>query len=276
MEITLVHIAILLLTGIAAGFASGLLGVGGGFIMIPVQFWLLKAAGVDPTLSIRIALGTNLMVVFPTALSGAISHHKRGAVLLKEGIILGVTGLAGAYLGAITASHLPEKIMTLILGGFIIFVGIRMLTSKSLKTHERSAKDIKMCAIWGLPLGILCGVMGVAGGGVMVPLMVIALKFTIHQAVATSMLVMVFNSAGGAFSFLVNGLGIEGLPPYSTGYVNWLQWVLLAGCSIPMAIVGAKAAHRLPAERIKKLFVIAMFYIGLKMTGAFAWLNLPL
>lgn len=244
--------------------------------MIPVQFWLLKAAGVDPTLSIRIALGTNLMVVFPTALSGAISHHTKGTVLWKEGVILGVTGSTGAYLGAIIASHLPAKIMTLILGVFIIFVSIRMLTATSIKTHERTAKDIKICALWGLPLGILCGIMGVAGGGIMIPLMVIILKFTIHQAVATSMLVMVFNSAGGAVSFLINGLGLEGLPPYSTGYVNWLQWVLLAGFSIPMAAVGARAAHRLPAEGIKRLFVVVMFYIGLKMAGFFAWLNLPL
>jgi len=63
--------------------------------------------------------------------------------------------------------------------------------------------------------------------------MIFVLKFTIHQAVATSMVTMILSAAGGSFSFLVNGLGVEGLPPYSTGYLNWLQWVLLSACSIP-------------------------------------------
>ena len=62
---------VLLLTGILVGFASGLLGLGGGFLMVPVQFWLLTSLGVDPTLAIRISFGTSLAVVIPTALSSA-------------------------------------------------------------------------------------------------------------------------------------------------------------------------------------------------------------
>ena len=75
---------------------------------------------------------------------------------------------------------------------------------------------------------------------------------------------------------MINGLGVSGLPPYSTGYVNWLQWILLVGCSIPMAIVGAKVAHLLPAKQLKYIFIAVMFYMGLKMIGVFSWLNLPL
>jgi len=62
-------------------------------------------------------------------------------------------------------------------------------------------------------------------------------------------------------------LGVQGLPPYSTGYLNWLQWIILAGCSVPMAIVGARAAHRLPAKQLKYIFIGVMFYMGLKMIG---------
>ena len=70
MELMAPQIIALLLTGIAVGFASGLLGVGGCFIMVPVQYWALTSIGVDPTIAIRIAFGTNLLVVLPTALSG--------------------------------------------------------------------------------------------------------------------------------------------------------------------------------------------------------------
>ncbi|NLI33635.1 MAG: sulfite exporter TauE/SafE family protein, partial [Deltaproteobacteria bacterium] len=70
MEMQALQVIALLLTGMGVGFASGLLGVGGCFIMVPVQFWALKSIGVDPTIAIRIAFGTNLLVVLPTALSG--------------------------------------------------------------------------------------------------------------------------------------------------------------------------------------------------------------
>jgi uncharacterized membrane protein YfcA len=164
--------------------------------------------------------------------------------------------------------------MTLIFGVFVLLIGFRMLTAKPVETSEWSPEQIRKCFILGLPLGVLSGILGVAGGGVMIPLMVLVLKFTMHQAVATSMLVMVFNSAGGALSFMVNGIGVEGLPPFSTGYINWLHWLLLAGCSIPMAVVGARTAHRLPAKRVRQIFVLVMFYIGLKMAGFLDWISL--
>ena len=81
MEIGFIQIIALLITGVGVGFASGLLGVGGCFIMVPVQFWALISIGVDPTIAIRIAFGTNLAVVFPTAISGAIGHNRKKAVL---------------------------------------------------------------------------------------------------------------------------------------------------------------------------------------------------
>ncbi|MBW1714167.1 MAG: sulfite exporter TauE/SafE family protein, partial [Deltaproteobacteria bacterium] len=130
--------------------------------------------------------------------------------------------------------------------------------------------------LWGVPLGIVSGIIGIGGGVLMIPIMVFALKFKMHQAVGTSTALMIFTAIGGALSFLVNGLGVDGLPPYSTGYLNWLQWILLAGCSVPMAVVGARAAHHLPAKQLKYIFIAVMFYMGLKMVGVFTWLHLPI
>lgn len=83
-------------------------------------------------------------------------------------------------------------------------------------------------------------------------------------------------AAGGELSYWINGSGVPGLPPYSTGYLNWYQWAILAGVSIPWAVVGANTAHLLPAKQLKYLFIIVMFYMGLKMCGTFAFLKLPL
>ncbi|MGX9366930.1 sulfite exporter TauE/SafE family protein [Desulfoplanes sp. PS50] len=266
----------LLATGGGVGFASGLLGVGGCFIMVPVQFWALKAMGVDPTIAIRIAFGTNLMVVLPTALSGAIAHTRKNAVLWKAGIVLGLTGACGAFVGAWIATMLPAKVLTVAFGVSVIIGGLRMLTAKPPKVDEEPSQSMAAFVLWGIPLGIVSGLIGIGGGVLIIPIMVFCLKFKIHQAVGTSTALMIFTSIGGALSFLFNGLGVPGLPAWSTGYINWLQWILLAGCSIPMAVVGARIAHLIPAKQLKYIFVLVMFYMGLKMTGIFALLNLSL
>jgi len=276
MEFQLLHIIALLATGVGVGFASGLLGVGGCFIMVPVQYWALTAIGVDPTIAIRVAFGTNLLVVLPTALSGAMAHNKKGAVIWKAGIVLGITGAIGAFVGGWIAAHLPGRILTIAFGLAVILGGVRMLTARPPAIHEEPSDNMSAYVFWGIPLGIVSGIIGIGGGVLIIPIMVFFLKFKMHQAVGTSTALMIFTAIGGALSYLINGLGVEGLPPWSTGYLNWLQWILLAGCSIPMAVVGARTAHLLPAKQLKYLFVVVMFYMGLKMTGIFAYLHLPL
>lgn len=276
MEIHAAQIIALLVTGLVVGFASGLLGVGGCFIMVPVQYWALTSIGVDPTIAIRIAFGTNLLVVLPTAFSGAMTHHKKGAVLWKAGVTFGIAGAIGAFFGAFIASHLPGKVLTAAFGIAVILGALRMLTAKPPQITEKPSDSTTAFVLWGIPLGIVSGIVGIGGGVLMIPIMVYFLKFKMHQAVGTSTALMIFTAFGGSISYLINGLGVEGLPPYSTGYLNWLQWILLAGCSIPLAIVGAKVAHLLPAKQLKYIFIAVMSYMGLKMIGVFAWLHLPI
>jgi len=271
-SMTEVHIIVLIVAGVGAGFATGLLGVGGGFFMVPVQFWVLKSIGIDPTIAIRIALGTNLLVVLPTALRGALVNHRRGAVVWNAGIALGSSAVIGAFLGAIISSNLPGPIMTLMFGSLMIIVALAMVTTPPPITRTHSAVyRLPVFIFWGLIFGLVSGTLGVAGGAIYLPVMVFVLKFTVHQAVATSMVTMVFSAAGGAFSFLVNGLDVEGLPPYSTGYLNWLQWGLLSAGSIPMASVGVRVAHRLKGKTIQYIFACVLIFIGLKMTSFFEW-----
>ncbi|MBW1712468.1 MAG: sulfite exporter TauE/SafE family protein, partial [Deltaproteobacteria bacterium] len=129
MEMNALQIVALIITGIGVGFASGLLGVGGCFIMVPVQYWILTSIGVEPTIAIRVAFGTNLMVVIPTAFSGSMTHQKKGAVLWKAGVALGISGAVEAFFGAFIASHLPGKILTVAFGLAVILGAIRMLTA---------------------------------------------------------------------------------------------------------------------------------------------------
>lgn len=276
MEIGSTQIIALLITGVGVGFASGLLGIGGCFIMVPIQFWALTSIGVDPTIAIRIAFGTNLAVVLPTAISGAIGHSRKKAVLWKAGIVLGLAGLVGSVVGGYFAAHIPGNILKIGFGLAILAGGIRMLTAKPPKVEKEPIDNVFVYILWGFPLGIVSGIIGIGGGVLMVPVMVLAMRFKMHQSVGTSTALMIFTSIGGILSYTVNGLNVSGLPPYSVGYVNILQWILLAGTSVPMAQAGVRVAHKLPAKQLKYVFIAVMIYMGLKMIGVFAWLHLPI
>lgn len=272
----LIYIIALLITGLGVGFASGLLGVGGCFIMIPVQYWVLTSMGIDTKIAILVAFGTNLLVVLPTAMSGAYRHSKKGAVLWRPAVIMGVSGGIASLLGAFVATLLPGNVLTTIFGLVIIAGAIRMLTAKPPKVEEHPPENDLPYILAGLPLGFACGLIGIGGGVLMIPVMVVVLKFSMHKAVGTSTGLMIFTAVGGVLSYVVNGLGVSGLPEYSIGYVNLLQFILLAATSVPMAQLGAHLAHRIPGKQLKYLFIIVMIYMGLKMIGVFSWLGLPI
>lgn len=274
-ETELVYVLVLLATGIVVGFACGLLGVGGGFIMVPVQIWVLTAAGIDPTIATRVAFGTSLAVVLPTALSGCHGHSCRGVVLWRPGIYMGLSGLFGAILGGTIASHAPADLLKTIFGLVVLAGALRMLLAGKIKPHSEQRSGLMQYIIWGFGVGIVSGLSGIGGGVILVPVMIMIMGFGILQAVGTSSVAIALNSVGGIISYAVNGWGVPGLPPYSIGYINLLQFGLLAGASVITAQLGVRYAHRIPGELLRRIFIILMIIVGLDMLGIFSRIGLP-
>ena len=264
------EVLVFLITGLAVGFASGLLGVGGCFIMIPVQYWVYTAMGINPKLATMVAFGTNLMVVFPTAMSGAIAHSRRGYVWWRAAVVLGVTGAIGAVIGSSIAEILPKNWLRIMFGIAVVLGAIRMFTAKHPEeTGREPVKNPLIWAAWGFPLGIVTGIIGIGGGVLMVPVMVVALGFGIHLAVGTSTALMIFTSLGGLAGYIYNGIkaGVPLITPvgHLIGYVNVESGIILAATSVVMAQVGARVAHKLPAKQLRYVFVVVMLYMGWKM-----------
>ncbi|MCG7844833.1 MAG: sulfite exporter TauE/SafE family protein [Methanomassiliicoccales archaeon] len=272
----LIFVIALLITGLGVGLASGMLGVGGCFIMIPVQYWALTSMGLDSKLAILVAFGTNLLVVLPTALSGAYRHSKKKAVLWRPAMVMGISGGMTSILGVYVATQLSGNMLTVIFGLVIIASAVRMLTAKPPKNEENPPENDLPYVLAGLPLGFLCGLIGIGGGVLMIPVMVVGLRFSMHKAVGTSTALMAFIAFFAAICYIAYGWNVSGLPDHSIGYVNLLQFILLAATSVPMAQAGAHLAHKIPAKQLKYVFIIVMVYMGIKMTGVFSWLGLPL
>ncbi len=276
MEINLIYLFILAITGILVGFFTGLLGVGGGFILAPIQFFLLQSLGVDTDTAIRTAFGTSLAVMFPTALSGAYTHHKNSCVLIKPAIYLGLAGFLGGILGGFVAAHTPGEILKVLFGILIFLVVIQFLKYSTPNDSGEKILDVYHLLFYGFIAGICSGLLGIGGGIILVPIMVILLGFRMIEAVGTSTAVIILTSLGGILAYTFNGLGVSGLPEYSVGYINLIQFAVLAGFSIPMAKFGAKTAQKLPENYLRYTFSAILIYIGLKMIGVFEFLRIPI
>ena len=272
----IIYLIVLLLTGALVGFASGLLGVGGGFIMVPIQFFLLTSLGVDPTTAIRVAFGTSLAVILPTAISGTLGHARRGAVLFRPMILMGISGLVAALIGGTVAANTPGIYLKIIFGILVLISGIWMLIAKYPEISGEPKKGVLSYIAIGFITGLLSGLLGVGGGVVLVPILVILMGFSMIRAVGTSTAVIIFTSLGGIIAYTSNGFNVAGLPPFSIGYINLIQFAVLSIISVPMAKIGVKASHKLPEKQLRYIFILVMFYIALKMVGVFSWIGLPL
>jgi uncharacterized membrane protein YfcA len=262
----------LLATGAGAGFTSALLGVGGGFIIVPASHWLILAMGVSKDIAMRIAIGTSLLVILPTAISGTWRHNKKGAVRWKTVLVLGSCALVGGLVGATLAAHLPAKVLARFFGGLVLAIAIWMglgIMPKLKREDNEPREKFWLVAACGFPIGIVSGLTGLGGGALIVPMLVLALNFPMHDAVGTSVASIIFVSLGGIVGYIVNGLGVPDLLPYSIGYINLPIWLCLAATSIPLAQFGARAAHALPAKPLRYIFIAFMVYAGLRMIGVF-------
>ena len=127
---TAASIIILLVTGLGVGFIGGLLGVGGGFIMVPIQYMVFIGMGVPADVAIKLAFGTNLAVVLPAAVSGMWLHNKKGAVFWKATIVMGSFGMVAAYGGAALAAHIAGEALKIAFGVIILVAVVGMLTAR--------------------------------------------------------------------------------------------------------------------------------------------------
>ena len=270
------NIIILLATGAVSGFAGGMLGLGGAFLMTPMQFMVYTRMGLPEDVAILTAFGTSLLVVLMTAINGAWRHHREKAVSWRVAIIMGGSGLLFSLGGATLAVYIPGAALKITFGVIALFGCIRMLIATRERTEAEPVNNPWLWVAWAIPVGLLSGILGVGGGVLMIPILVIALRFKMHNAVANSLAIMIFMSIGGIIGYIVNGIGVAGRPDYSIGYINIPSWALLAIPSAIMAQVGAMTAHKMPRKLLMYLFIVIMFYMGLKMIGVFEWLGWPI
>ena len=254
----------LVVAGTLAGFIAGLFGVGGGTITVPVLFYWFTHMGISQDVAMHVSIATSLATIIATSMSSSHAHEKRGSVdhdILK---IWGPFIGGGAILGAMVAAQMSGMSLRLVFGSFLILIALYMLIGKHGKVIRDSLPVANIQRALASFIGVFSSLVGVGGGALAVP-MLASCNVPMQRAVGTSSAFGVIVALPGAVSYIISGWGHEGLPPYSLGYVSLMGLAVLLPTTALLAPVGAKVAHYLNRELLRRLFGAFLLFIAGKM-----------
>ena len=277
MELALLAI----LAGIGVGFFSGMLGIGGGTIMVPLFRLAFGLSAIAST-------GTSMFAIIPTAIAGAITHIRNKTCIPELGIVLGIGGALTSPLGVLAANHSPSWCVMLAAGVVILYSATTMFRKalalgKKAPTSSDAASEtaesdsswaaalddpstkrkvIAVCAAIGIAAGFVSGYVGVGGGFIMVPLLLSVAHLPMKRASGTSLIAVAILALPAAIGQLL------------LGNVNLVIGIALACGSIPGALVGARLVARVPERALRFVFAgflgIAAILLVVKEIGLLA------
>ncbi|MBK6617655.1 MAG: sulfite exporter TauE/SafE family protein [Nitrosomonas sp.] len=255
---------IFLLTGAVVGFLAGLLGVGGGLLMVPLLMTVFVSKEFAADQVMHLALGTTTAIITLTSLSSLRAHHVRGAV--NWSIVRHLT--PGIFLGALVGTTLAGQLSSQTLGIiFVIFIYCAA-TQMWLNLHTRADFSLPGSLgmlIAGSMIGAISSLVAIGGGVLTVPFLT-ACQIRLHQAIGTAAAVGFPIALASAVGYAANGLlQSQPLPEYAVGYIYLPAFVMVALTGMLTAPLGARAAHAMPTNRLKNIFVGLLYLLGTKL-----------
>ncbi len=259
----MLDLLIYVLAGAVVGFASGLFGIGGGVVVVPVLLPIFQAQGLSMDVAMHMAVGSSLATIVVTGLSSARAHWRLGNVVLSAlpWLIAGL--MAGALLGAHLAAALPGDTLRVIFAVFVLTLAVRMAFALQ-PPPGRLMPRPAVLVVAGALIGTLSSLVGIGGGTLVVPFLIWA-GVTMRQAVGTSSAAGVSIAIAGSIGFILAGTGEDALPAWSTGYIYWPAVGGITVASVFLAPVGARVATRLPAVWLRRAFAMFLVIVGLRL-----------
>jgi len=255
----------LLVAGLLAGFAGGVFGIGGGFVVVPALLVMLPLLGGDKSQLAHVAIGTSAATIIITSIRSVMSHAKRGSVdfeILKSWapwIVL------GDGFGVLLASHVDGRILTMIFAGGVLLMSLNFLLPKigdKVITNQMPGGVLRIGIAGGL--GAFSSLLGIGGGTIAIMVMTLCGR-SIHRAVGTASGVGTLIAVPSAIGFAIIGLNTPGLPWGSVGFVNMPAMLAIASMSILTAPLGVAVAHSMPPGVLRRVFGCYLVVISLVM-----------
>lgn len=260
-----IPLAGLLGAGLAAGFAGGVFGIGGGFVVVPALLLMMPLLGGDKAQYAHVAIGTSAATIIITSIRSVMAHHKRGSVDFEILRTWAPWIVIGDGLGVLLASHVNGHVLTIIFATGVLLMSLNFLIPQlgdKVLTDEMPTGVTRLGIAGGL--GTFSSLLGIGGGTIAIMVMTLCGR-SIHRAVATASGIGTLIAVPSAIGFAIIGLRETGLPWGSVGFVNIPATLAIASMSIMTAPLGVAAAHALEPRMLKRTFGIYLIVISTVM-----------
>ncbi len=237
-----------LLGALAIGLSLGLLGSGGSILTVPVLHYLLRQPEQE-------AIGGSLLVVGLIAAVACVPYATARQVDWRKVLWFGLPGMLGAWLGASLARWVPGPAQLALFAVVMLVAAWRMLQSAPLAAGEHKQHPFATIA-GGAAVGALSGLVGVGGGFLIVPALVLLAGVPMSSAVGTSLAVIAMNSFAG-FGKYLQVLEAKGIA------LDWHMLLLIAAIGMVGSLAGNRLGRRLPQSTLRRLFGFFLVVMGL-------------
>lgn len=224
-----------LLLGFAIGLSLGLLGGGGSILMVPALVYLL---GQSP----QAAVTTSLAVVGANSLMGANFHRTQGTLNWRIALVFGWVGMLTAFLASGFSKLISPTVLLIAFAVLMLIIGSFLLVRKDLQEAVSFEKPLWVTLLSGAVVGALTGVLGVGGGFLIVPALVVLVGLSMQVAVGTSLVIITMNSIAG----LLGHIHDNSIQP--------LMILVFVISGLAGTFVGSRLAKHLPAKKLQTAF----------------------
>ena len=245
------------LGALAIGLALGLLGSGGSILTVPVLVYLIGQGE-------KTAIAGSLFIVGSIAASGAAQFAWRRLVDWRSVVLFGLPGMAGTSLGAWLGGRVSGTLQLAVFANVMLLAAGLMFRPPTLDTEERPSRAAWKIMIDGLMVGILTGFVGVGGGFLIVPALVLLSGLSMHLAVGTSLTIIALKSFTGFYSYVgvLELLGLE---------LDWKILSIVAGVGVLGSFAGRAIGARVSQASLRRVFAAFLIPVGLWIL----WQTLP-
>jgi uncharacterized membrane protein YfcA len=266
---SLLFTIVCLLIGAIGGVLGGMLGIGGGVVVVPALILLFDHTGAlanhagDGNGTTLVAVGTSLASIIFTSAAAAVAQTR--ARMVDWQIIRRFTPMVmiASYGSGFVAALLPLAALRLLIGGFLAFVSVVMLTNWRPSPNRVLPGALASSGIAALA-GLISGIAGIGGGNVVVPTLVYH-NVPVHRATATASVLGFPIAIAGSLGYITRGLGATQLSDGLLGYVYLPALAAIVSTTVIFAPIGVRLAHRLQPIPLRRAFGALLILVSVRM-----------
>ena len=249
--------------GSMIGIISGLFGIGGGIVGIPVMLTCFAVEGMPKSLAMHMAVGTMMAVAAATTVAAVSSHHKNNMILVPLFKKIAPFLVVGSLIGTIISSHTNSIYLERAFAVFLLAVAVRIVWQVKPKANSALPHNA-IVAITSILIGIVSAFFGLGGGLLLVPFLNWS-GIPLKNAIATATACIVPATAFGALSYMLMNANAASPVSFSTGYIYWPAFLGISVMSMSFAPLGAYLTRKTAAPVLRAAFAVLLIFVALHL-----------